>query len=193
MSTSYRLEERHVLVAHDTGDDTLVTMAAGHLVTHLQLTLLGDVDLGHLDNAGLRELVTVGDVVLLAFDDGIGLLPLDGIIINGSFDQRIGMGIARPLARAEVQVTHHHARLLVGRLAGDLLKQFLRELRACGIEFHAEVVGDARLALPWSSVHSLATKRFVSSEISAANFSSSFSSCAFSALLPFLPSLFARL
>ena len=39
-------------------------------------------ELGHLDNAGLRELVTVGDVVLLAFDDGIGLLPLDGIIIQ---------------------------------------------------------------------------------------------------------------
>ena len=105
------------------------------------------VDLGHLDNAGLRELVTVGDVVLLALDDGIGLLPLDGIIINGSLDQRIGMGIARPLARTEVQVTHHHARLLVGRLAGDLLEQFLRELRACGIEFHAEVVGDTRRGL----------------------------------------------
>ena len=141
------LEERHVLVAHDTGDDTLVTVAAGHLVTHLQLTLLGDVNLGHLDHAGLRKFVTVGDVVLLALDDGIGLLPLDGIIINGSFDQRIGMGIARPLARAEVQVTHHHARLLVGRLAGDLLEQFLRELRACGIEFHAEVVGDTRRGL----------------------------------------------
>ena len=54
------------------------------------------------------------------------------------------MRVARPVARAEVQVAHHHARLLVRGLAGDLLQQLLRELRTGGIELHAEVVGDAR-------------------------------------------------
>ena len=53
------------------------------------------------------------------------------------------MGVARPLAGAEIQIPHHHAGLLVRGLAGDLLQHLLREFRACGIEFHTEVVGDA--------------------------------------------------
>src|SRR5437763_6761694 len=46
---------RHVgqiLLRQDAGDDALVTVAAGHLVAHLQLALHGDVDLDQLDDAG---------------------------------------------------------------------------------------------------------------------------------------------
>ena len=54
------------------------------------------------------------------------------------------MGVARPVARPEVQIPHHHAGLLVRRLAGDLLQHLLREFRPRGIEFHPEVVRNAR-------------------------------------------------
>ena len=100
-------------------------MASGHLVTHLELAFLGDVDLGHLNDARLRELVAVGEVVLLTLDGGIGLLPLDRIVVDRGLDQRVGMCVASPVARSEVQVTHHHAGLLVRRLAGDLLEHLL--------------------------------------------------------------------
>ena len=141
------LEEGHVLVADNLRHDTLVTVTTGHLVTHLQLALLGDVDLRHLDDTRLRQLVAVGQVVLLALDGRVGLLPLDGIIVNRGLDERVDVRIARPLARTEVEVARHDAGLLVRRLVGQLLEQLLRELRAGGIELHAEVVGDARRGL----------------------------------------------
>ena len=45
-------QERHVLHAHNLGNDTLVAMATGQLVADLNLTLLGNVDLGHLNDTG---------------------------------------------------------------------------------------------------------------------------------------------
>ena len=122
-------------------------MAAGHLVAHLELALLGDVDLGHLDHARLRQLVAVREVVLLALDGGVGLLPLDRIVVDRGLDQRIGVLVARPAAGTQVEVAHRHAGLLVRRLAGDLLQQLLRELRAGRIELQSEVVGDAARGL----------------------------------------------
>ena len=38
------LEERHILLSYDLGNDTLVTMSTGHLVTDSDLSLLGDVN-----------------------------------------------------------------------------------------------------------------------------------------------------
>jgi hypothetical protein len=40
--------------ADNLGYDTLVTVASGHLVSYADLTLLGDIDLGHL-NTRRRE------------------------------------------------------------------------------------------------------------------------------------------
>jgi hypothetical protein len=50
------LHERHVLVRHDAGDDALVAVTTGHLVTDRQRTLGRDVDLDHLEHAR-RQLV----------------------------------------------------------------------------------------------------------------------------------------
>ena len=44
-------KEGHVFLTHDARYDTFVTVAACHLVTHANLTLLGDVDLGNLHDA----------------------------------------------------------------------------------------------------------------------------------------------
>ncbi len=47
------LEERHVLDGQDPGNNTLVAVPPGHLVSDHQLTLLGDVDLnGHIRSGG---------------------------------------------------------------------------------------------------------------------------------------------
>ena len=46
------LEEGHILLADDLGDNTLIPVTTSHLIPDLDLTLLGDVDLGHLDNPG---------------------------------------------------------------------------------------------------------------------------------------------
>ena len=141
------LEERHILVAHDTGHDTLVAVASRHLVAHLQLALLGDIDLGHLDHARLGEFVAVGEVVFLTLDRGIGLLPFDRIVVDRLLYQRIEVAVARPLAGPQVQVPHRNARLLVGDFAGELIEQLLGEFRSGRIEFHAEVIGDTRSRL----------------------------------------------
>jgi hypothetical protein len=44
-------QEGHVFLGHDLGDDALVAVTAGHLVTDLELLLRGDVDLDLLDRA----------------------------------------------------------------------------------------------------------------------------------------------
>ena len=44
------LEERHILHAYNLRNDTLVTVTTGELVTDTDLTLLGDVNLGHLED-----------------------------------------------------------------------------------------------------------------------------------------------
>ncbi len=46
-------QDGHVLFRHDLGDDALVTMASGHLVTNGKLALAGDEDLDLLDDAGI--------------------------------------------------------------------------------------------------------------------------------------------
>src|SRR5690606_18271617 len=50
------LEERHILDGHDHRHDTLVAVAASHLVTGLDLPLHRDEDLDHLHHAG-RQLI----------------------------------------------------------------------------------------------------------------------------------------
>src|SRR5688500_10324301 len=58
-------EERHVFLGNDAGDDALVPVAAGHLVTDGKLALRRDVDLDHLEHAR-RQLVAALHVLHLA-------------------------------------------------------------------------------------------------------------------------------
>ena len=55
-------EERHVLLGHDAGNDTLVAVASGHLVADRDLALLGQIDLHQLDDAR-RQLVRLQNAV----------------------------------------------------------------------------------------------------------------------------------
>ena len=55
-------KERHVLLGHDAGHDTLVAVASGHLVADRDLALLGEVDLHQLDHAR-RQFVGLQDAV----------------------------------------------------------------------------------------------------------------------------------
>src|SRR5690625_7479874 len=64
------IQERHVFFRDDPGDDTLVTVPAGHLVTDLDLTLLGDIDLRQLNDTR-RQLVTHLYVVTLTLEVGV--------------------------------------------------------------------------------------------------------------------------
>ena len=58
------LEVRHILYRDDLGNDTLVPVPTGHLVTDLKLALSGDIDFGQLEDAR-GQLVTHLDEVLL--------------------------------------------------------------------------------------------------------------------------------
>ena len=55
-------QERHVLFRHDTRDDALVTVAAGHLVTHGDLPLLRQINLHQLNHTR-RQLIGLEDLV----------------------------------------------------------------------------------------------------------------------------------
>src|SRR5690606_18845503 len=47
-------QERHILVSNDTGNDPLVTVTTRHLITHLQLALLGVVYFGKFHNTCIQ-------------------------------------------------------------------------------------------------------------------------------------------
>src|SRR5690606_26683063 len=54
----------HVFLGHYDGDNTLVTVTTGHLVTRLDATLDGQVDLDDLEYTRC-EVVALGDLALL--------------------------------------------------------------------------------------------------------------------------------
>ncbi len=93
-------EERHVFLAHDARHDTLVTVAAGHLVADTDLALLGDVDLGYLDDAG-GQLVTDGDVKLLAAQLCVDFLRLAEVVDDGLTDEVVLVCVGCPLRQVD--------------------------------------------------------------------------------------------
>src|SRR6185437_15958542 len=73
-------EERHVLLGNDAGNDTLVAVSSGHLVTNRDLTLLGHVNLHELDHARwqlIRLQHAVDPLFCLLFD--LRLLVVCGV------------------------------------------------------------------------------------------------------------------
>ena len=141
-------EERHVFFRHDPGDDALVAVTAGHLVTDRELALRGDVDLDLLDDAGIdvvaaldlvhRALVLefeLGELVLKLADDLADLvadrrrIDLDVIVDAGQLAQQ-GLGdlaVGRDDDFAGLGVDHVERNLLaeqdVGERFGELLVQ----------------------------------------------------------------------
>jgi len=57
-------EERHVFLTYHAGYDTLVAVAAGHLIAYADLTFFSDIYLGHLDDSR-GKLIADGDVKFL--------------------------------------------------------------------------------------------------------------------------------
>ncbi len=91
------LEERHVLDRHDARDDTLVAVAAGHLVAGLQLALHRDEDLDHLHHAG-RQLVAALQLLDLAVEPR--LQTADGGVVFAL--QRLDLGHHRVVLHADM-------------------------------------------------------------------------------------------
>ena len=58
----------HVFFGHDSRDDALVAVAAGHLVADGELALHGDIDFDQLDDAG-RKLVALLELLLALVGD----------------------------------------------------------------------------------------------------------------------------
>ena len=90
-------QERHVLDREDLGDDALVAVAAGELVAHADLALLGDVDPHQLVDAG-RQLVVlvaaehldVDDLALLAVGHlEAGVADLAGLLTEDRAQQAL--------------------------------------------------------------------------------------------------------
>src|SRR2546423_6574663 len=74
-------EERHILLGNDAGNDALVAVASGHLVTDRDLALLGHVNLHELNDAG-RQLVRLQHAV----DSLLRLLLELGLLFVGQVD-----------------------------------------------------------------------------------------------------------
>src|SRR4051812_5895428 len=131
------LQERHVFLGHDAGDDALIPVAAGHLVTDRQLTLGRDVDLHHLEHAR-RQLVAalhmlhaaglfLADGLHAGPEAGVGVLALllaflgaldpvgaealdlleDDVHVLAGADLLLGAGVDHLLAGDLVDLVHH--------------------------------------------------------------------------------------
>src|ERR1700716_1238390 len=74
-------EERHVLLWNDAGNDTLVAVTSGHLVTDRDFALLGHVNLHELNDAR-RQLVRLQHAV----DSLLRLLLELGLLLVGQVD-----------------------------------------------------------------------------------------------------------
>src|SRR5256714_2276319 len=74
-------EEGHILLGNDAGNDTLVAVASGHLVTDRDLALLGHVNLHELNDAW-RQLVRLQHAV----DSLLRLLLELGLLFVGQVD-----------------------------------------------------------------------------------------------------------
>ena len=105
-------EERHVFRTYDTCNDTLVTVAAGHLITHLQLTLGCEINLGELQYT-CRQLITDREVELLTLVAAELLVKLDVVVVQQLVDHIIRSLLACPGQRVYGRVINRAERLRV--------------------------------------------------------------------------------
>ncbi len=108
-------KERHILYAHDLGYDTLVTMATCHLVTHADLTTLGNIHLGHLDDT-IGQFISDSEVEFLTLELCIQLLEFLKIVHHTLANQSILMLVSSPAFK-------HHGLVIntVEALFGEML------------------------------------------------------------------------
>src|SRR3954452_22072851 len=113
------LEERHVLLREDLGDDALVAVAAGQLVAVGDLAHLGDVDPDQLVDAGgqlvavlAREHADADDLAgLTVLDLQGGVADLAGLLTEDRAQQpllrrQLGLALRRDLADQDVAGDH---------------------------------------------------------------------------------------
>ena len=105
-------EERHVFLTHDPGDDTLVAVAACHLVADADLTLLCDVDLSHLHNAG-RQLVANRDIEFLPAQLAVDLFRLAEIVGDESHHHLVDALVVGPVGKVDRLIVDVAERLVV--------------------------------------------------------------------------------
>ena len=105
----------HILLRQDAGDDALVAVAAGHLVAHADLALLGDVAADHLADAGLQLVAVLGGKDLDVHDDAVlavghtegGVADLAGLLAEDGAQQpllggQLGLALGGDLAHQDV-------------------------------------------------------------------------------------------
>src|SRR5690606_21118393 len=118
------LEERHVLFGEDTGDDTLVAVAAGELVALGDLALLGDVDHDAAVDARAQLVVAVLCVELLDRDDG-------SLLTVGHLQRRVAN-------LAALLVEDRAEQALLGRKLGLALRRDLADEDVAGADLGAD-------------------------------------------------------
>jgi len=145
-------EVGHVLLGDDLGDDALVAVAAGHLVTDGKLALAGDEDLDLLDDAGIDVIAAfdaaevllllvleVGETVLELPDDLADLVAdrarvdLDHVVDARELAQEhLGdLAVGRDDDLAALAIDDVERDLLAEQDVGEGLGELLVELLAC--------------------------------------------------------------
>ena len=149
----------HVLLGQDAADHALVAVAAGHLVAHGDLALLGDVDPDHFVDAGAHLVARLAGEALHVHDDarlavghfkaGVpdlpGLFAEDGpqqALLRGQVGLALGGNLAhQDVTRVDLRAHHDDAALVqifqrvlahAGDVPGDLLGS---QLGVTGVAF----------------------------------------------------------
>ena len=91
------LKERHILLTYHLRDDTLVTVTTGKLIADTDLTLLGNIDLSHLEHSA-GQVIADADGKASALQLGIKLLVLADIVHDELLDHAVDVIIAGPAA-----------------------------------------------------------------------------------------------
>ncbi len=103
------LKERKILLAHDLGHTTLVTVTTGHLVTNTQFALVGNVNLRHLNNA-CRQFRTDSGIKHLTCLLRIEFSDLDKVIADNLGNQTVDLSIVGPFGNGngcEINCVQH--------------------------------------------------------------------------------------
>ena len=97
------LEEWHILLTYNLRNDTLVTVTSGKLITNTDLTLLGYINLSHLQDS-VWQLVTDGDSELLTLHLSIKQLVLLHEVDNQLSNELVLVLIVCPVADLYVTI-----------------------------------------------------------------------------------------